>query len=288
MSRALLIALAPILLAIRVDDSVPSPVARAELGGHADNFVAAGQCIRESVDLSEAGQGSICQNSFRPQTADGMLATIVLTSRTNIATTAPTDPNASGDPGSVVLTADGTGVKKTNCGSGGLAIDGQGNGKDEELIFTFDGPVRVDRIILSINQIDFADDEPVIFIFGIDRVVYVSEEPEILGAFISTEVGRGTIDFSALTTAPPGLLTTEFRIRETNGHIFVGELTVLCFCLVAIDCDDSDACTTDWCDTATGDCSNTPFDPSACDDQNECRHRSHRNQSEHKPDRLRR
>ena len=85
--------------------------------------------IEEFVTLTDVAQGNICQNSYRPQNSDGLPAAMVLTARTDIDVNGPTDPNAVGSAGSVVLNSDGTGVKATKCGTGGMAIDGTGNGK---------------------------------------------------------------------------------------------------------------------------------------------------------------
>ncbi|MCH8967560.1 MAG: FG-GAP repeat protein [Planctomycetes bacterium] len=227
-------------------------------------------CILESVVLTDSAQGSVCQDVYRPQNSEGQAASVVLTARTSVATGSPTDPNAPGNPGSVVLTLDGTGVRRTDCGIGGLGIDGQGNAKDEEVIFTFDGPVRADKILLGLNQIDFSNDDPVIFISGNDGIDYVITESEILAAFVSTGPSRGTVDFALFSSVPDGLATTTFKIRETNSHIFVDEITVFCFCMTSSDCDDLNFCTSDFCEPIAGECVITQIDPATCDDADIC------------------
>ena len=222
-------------------------------------------CIQELVTLTAAEQGSICQISYRPQASDGSPASLVLTARTFIDVNAPTNPNASGSIASVNLSADGSGVKTAICGIGGPPIEGTGSESDEELIVTFDNLVRGDSLVITLNQIDFADDDPVVFITG-EVFVYVIEEAEIVAAFSSTGTDRGRVDFGSLSSVPEDLMIQKIKVRETNSAFFVDEIIIG----DPAACEDNDACTTDTCDPAGG-CVNTPIDPGvACDDDNAC------------------
>ena len=110
-----------------------------------------------------------CQAEYRPLAADGLPASFVLTTRTSIDEDNPEAPDAVGESGAIATGVRGAGVRRATC-SGNDDIAGAGNGRDEELIFTFDQPVRADRILLGLNEIDFASDEPVLFVSGVDGI----------------------------------------------------------------------------------------------------------------------
>lgn len=197
--------------------------------------------------LDSTAQAGGCHNEIRPDA--GLLdATFVMTARSQVNSSQPTNPDASGSSGNVWIDGNGTGVKTSRCG-GSRGISGGGGDQNEELIFTFDNPVSADSVVLYLNKIDFSKDTPVIFISsssesGFD---YTILEAEIQGAFTSTETERGKVSFSGFASLPPGLDIDKFKIREVDDHIFVNKLQYEDF-LPGDVCDDGIACTIDSCD----------------------------------------
>ncbi|MFQ5590865.1 MAG: hypothetical protein ACE5HE_06870 [Phycisphaerae bacterium] len=80
----------------------------------------------EPVYLGKNDQGDQCTASLRPQTSSGTPASFVLTARSSVDDSAPTDPDASGLPGTVSTSSTkGAGVKTASC-SGSKGISGGG------------------------------------------------------------------------------------------------------------------------------------------------------------------
>jgi hypothetical protein len=201
--------------------------------------------------LDSTGQTGGCYTEIRPH-AGGQDVTFVITARSHVDSAQPTNPDATGNPGTVWIDGDGTGVKNSSC-SGSTGISGSGGNQDEELIFTFDNPVSADSVVLYLNKYKFNDDTPVIFISsssasGYD---YTILEAAIQGAFTSTGTEKGYVSFSGFASLPPGLNIDKFKIRETVGHIFVNKLQYEDNAPFGTLCDlDSDLCTIDHCNGA--------------------------------------
>ncbi|MHC4065423.1 MAG: Ig-like domain-containing domain, partial [Planctomycetota bacterium] len=175
------------------------------------------------VFLDDAAQGTSCAGNYRPENPDDSLTSFVLTARTQIDTSAASDPDATGVGGSVGLEANGAGVRRPLCNGGPTGIDG-GNGSDpdEELIFTADRAELAENVVLGVRELNFAVDQPWLFISSEDSAGFdfVIDSLEIQAAFnTGTEVGD--IVFANLASLPAGLMIDAIKLRETNGEIWV-------------------------------------------------------------------
>ncbi|UCC31216.1 MAG: hypothetical protein JSU86_02850 [Phycisphaerales bacterium] len=176
------------------------------------------------LDNSDLGQGNVCTARLdRPLTTEDLIAPFSMTARTGIPPGTPPDPHAIGNPGTVVTSPCGAGVMLSTC-AGSESISGSGvTIPDEELIFTFDRPFRADRIVLTLQEIEFATDEPVFFVSTVEKGdFYTILEPEIQAAFAGHGISRGNVLFEALESLDPTdpELYPEgvdvLKLRETN------------------------------------------------------------------------
>ncbi|UCE58490.1 MAG: hypothetical protein JSU63_13730 [Phycisphaerales bacterium] len=187
------------------------------------------------LDNSDLGQGDVCTEEFkRPLTTEDLIAPFSMSAQTLIGRQDPynpEDPGAIGDVGTVFTSAYGAEVRGLNC-SGDEGISGTGYDSDEELIFTFDREFRADRVILMLREIEFATDEPVLFVSRRgetpqDPSYYVTfTEPDIHAAFAGDGVSRGNVLFEALEPdrLPYGARIDALKLRETNKSIWVESL----------------------------------------------------------------
>lgn len=220
-------------------------------------------CTQYAVGFWVVPGGRGCTASLRPLTADGVPAPFVVTARSFIDTSAPLDPDAAGVSSLVHFHPYGLGAKPGDCvGSGG--INGAGGEIDEELIFTFDEPVRAADMVLGLNKIDFDQDAPVLFVSGADSsgFDFVIPGSEIQAAFAFTGPEVGLLRFADLSSLPDGLLVEAFKVRETAHKIYIHRFER------RITCDDGNACTADSCDPELG-CRFVDIS-AACDDGDGC------------------
>jgi hypothetical protein len=178
------------------------------------------------IFLDDAAQQTSCSGNFRPRDPEGVLSSFVLTARTQIDTSAPLDPDATGVGGSVGLEANGAGVRRPLCNGGTTGIDG-GNGSDpdEELIFTADRAELADNIVLGVRELDFSVDSPVLFISSEDDdgFDFVFDSTDIQAAF-NTGTEAGDIVFANLPGLPAGLKVDTIKLRETEDEIWVSSV----------------------------------------------------------------
>lgn len=178
------------------------------------------------LDNSDLGQGDVCAALFnRPLTTEDLVAPFAMGARTLIDTNAPLDPEASGSGGAVVTSPCGAGVMLQTCG-GSESISGSGTISDEELIFTLNRAFRADRVVLGLQAIEFATDEPVLFVSSVDVGGYdiTITEPEIMAAFAGDGISRGKVLFEALKSLPYGTQINALKLRETNKAFCVESL----------------------------------------------------------------
>ncbi|MCZ6697699.1 MAG: hypothetical protein O7D94_02070, partial [Planctomycetota bacterium] len=187
---------------------------------------------QETTFLDEASQGEGNKGtSFRPVDSTGAPAFFELTARAIIDPGDPFNPDALGPTGTVFVdtTDKGTGVQNI-AGGGSKGISGGGPNQDEELIFTFDGPIPASSVILDLNEIEFEGidnkDDPVLFLSVAGSGIFglTVQETEIENAFTSTGDKRGRIDFALLASLTAGLQIDAFKIREIKGHITVTKI----------------------------------------------------------------
>ncbi len=178
------------------------------------------------INLDNASQGATCAPSIRPKDAEGVQSKFVLSGRTQVDRNSPTNPIATGVGGSVGLEANGAGVRRPLCNGGTTGIDGaSGTDPDEELIFTADRPELATNIIVGLRSVDFLVDMPVLFISSdtSPSFNYTINKPELRTAF-SANATAGVIVFANLPSLPAGLKIDAFKIRETNGEIWVNSV----------------------------------------------------------------
>ena len=202
------------------------------------------------LDKGTQGDGNKTA-TFRPWTdsTHTTTANFVLTARTGVDETQPTTADATGLAGTIYIEkADkkgklrGAGVQ-TASGGGSKGISGGGGDRDEELIFTYDQAVYVNSVSIMLTDIEFGDlsksgskegkDDPVIFLqtAGSNSFNITVTESDILGAF--SYIGNskdkvGVVNFnnfiSSMSLAEDTALVA-FKIRETNGHLYVNGMS---------------------------------------------------------------
>jgi len=184
------------------------------------------------IALDEDTQGKGNKGTeFRPaDPADG-LAGFLMTARSSVDSAQPFVADAAGLLGTVVIDKKGAGVQAADA-KGSKGISGGGGHKDEELIFTHDTPVFLDSILLGLNHIKFGDglgddDDPVIFlsVAGSGSFGVTIMEDEILGAFTASGSKSGVVDFGEFTSLADDTPIAAFKIRETNDHIYVNQVS---------------------------------------------------------------
>lgn len=167
---------------------------------------------------------------WRPLDSQGNLSAFTLTARSSIDSSSPFNAHAFGSTGTIYVDKGDKGTGVQDSGSGGSkGISGKGGDQNEELIFTFDNPVSLDSIALSINDIDFGDglndkDDPVLFISRAGSGLFSTiTEEDILStsAFTTTDKKRGILDLGSLSSSLGYSAIDAFAIRETHGHIYV-------------------------------------------------------------------
>lgn len=189
------------------------------------------------LDKNRQGEGNKGL-SYRPLDEYANPAYFTMTARSSIDMGNPFDSDASGSLGTVYIDDHGAGVQSESK-EGSKGISGKGKHGNEELIFTFDGPVAVSDIILGIIDIEFGTtchdgddddhkdekDNPVIFLSeaGSNIFAYTILEDEIENAFSYNDHSddKGIVDFSLFTSLSNDLMIDSFIIRETNDHIEV-------------------------------------------------------------------
>lgn len=183
--------------------------------------------IQETI-LNEAFQGEGNKGPvYRPLDIFGLPSFFDISAASNLDDSAPLDPTAFGDAGTVYIGTGDTGVGVQTWSAGGSkGISGGGRNKDEELIFTFDSPIPVSSIIIGFTDVDFGalndKDDPVLFfsVAGSGSYGVTVEELDIFAAYTQTGDKRGTVDFSLLSGIS-GQMIDSFKVRETNGHLYV-------------------------------------------------------------------
>jgi hypothetical protein len=178
------------------------------------------------LDKDAQGEGNKGA-SFRPSDGSGGLANFVMTGRSSIDPTQPFVADAAGLGGTVFIDKKGAGVQTAE-GSGSKGISGSGEHENEELIFTYDAPVYLNSLAMSLNDINFGrgacnKDDPVIFLSvgGSGDFGVMIQEAEILAAFTSTGKKTGVVDFSRFTSISGDTSIDAFKFRETNDHVYV-------------------------------------------------------------------
>ena len=181
-----------------------------------------------------------CVISLRPVLNDGTPAPLVLTARTNVDDNDALSLMAVGHAGKLVPNSDGWGVKdpggSDGCsGSGG--ISGGGGDKDEEITITFDALQLASDVSLFIGNLDFNQDEPVVFVStasSSDVIVLDNVELENL----ETSSGILELGLSSLLTSVTDISSVTFR--ETEGHTYLSGI-------VFVDSNDDDDDDDDEC-----------------------------------------
>jgi hypothetical protein len=181
-----------------------------------------------------------CVISIRPVLNDGTPAPLVLTARTNVDDNDALSLMAVGHAGKLVPNSDGWGVKdpggSDGCsGSGG--ISGGGGDKDEEITITFDALQLASDVSLFIGNLDFNQDEPVVFVStasSSDVIVLDNVELENL----ETSSGILELGLSSLLTSVTDISSVTFR--ETEGHTYLSGI-------VFVDSNDDDDDDDDEC-----------------------------------------
>ncbi len=133
-----------------------------------------------------------------------------------------------------VLRSRCTGVKDSGCGDSN-EISGEGSHQNEELVLTFSTPVPLATLVLGLNKVNFASDEPVIFVQGTDQLHYTLSEADLLPAYQALDADTGVIEFSAVADVPLDLPVHSLAIRETADHLYVHSLTFGCGCAADFD-----------------------------------------------------
>jgi hypothetical protein len=159
---------------------------------------------------------------------------IVLTARSSIDATQPTNPTASGQTGVIYIGSDGIGVKNSG-GGGSQGISGGGGDQDEEVKVTFaGGAVPAGSITLGINLLSYSSDTPVLFIHKTDGTYVTILESELQSATTWIGSQNAQIDFSNLSSISSSAMVDFIVLRETADHIFLYSIsyggcnTVLC------------------------------------------------------------
>ncbi len=204
-------------------------------------------CEEYHVSFQSLPPGRSCLDNYRPTTSLGLPAPFVITARSFIDQSAPHDPNASGDESLVHFHPFGLGAKPAGCvGSGG--INGTTDEGNEELVFTFDAPVLKSQIAVGLNRIDFAVDQPVLFVSSTesDEFDYVITESELAAGFASAGREMGLLRFDQLTSLPRALSIDAFKLRETESKFYIHRIEQ------SVHCDDGNLCTIDSCDPELG------------------------------------
>ncbi len=146
---------------------------------------------------------------------------IILTARSSVDPSQPTNPTASGQTGVIYINSDGVGAKNSG-GGGSQGISGGGGDQDEEVKITFaSGAVPAGTIELGINKLSFSSDTPVLFIHKTDGTYVTIQESELQSAIDWITSDRGEIDFDELSSISPTAMVDFIVLRETVGHIFV-------------------------------------------------------------------
>jgi hypothetical protein len=175
---------------------------------------------------SSSGQPLLCTTDAQAiTTTDGHVAPFSLSARQDIDPGAPLDPDAAGVQAEVTSSTCGAGV---DCDSNQRSITGTGAGSNEELIFSLDRPFRADRFILGLNEMDFEDEEPVLFAStegaaGFDLTI---PESEIIPAYIGEAAGKGRVLFESVAVFGNDVRIDEFKIRETARGFCVYSLCI--------------------------------------------------------------
>lgn len=173
--------------------------------------------------------------SWIPLDSEGNPSAFTMTARSSVDSSQPFSANAAGDPGTVYIKRGSKGAGVQDSGYGGSSgISGGGGDKDEELIFTYESPVSLDSILLELNDIEFVGgrrnndekDNPVLFISHTGSGLFDTvTEDDIVSAFTFTGDKTGILDFGELSSLLGYTEIDAFKIRETNGHIYVNSLS---------------------------------------------------------------
>jgi hypothetical protein len=175
-------------------------------------------CTDGEVDPLSFGPGSSteCAQSLRPLTNKGAAGRVQISARTNIDGTQPTNATATGDVGSVQVSATGVGVGTSTCT--GNSCQGYNGTNDQELTFKFDVGTRADSVVLSIAQVSPTVPQMTVFISsiaspGFDYMITNAQ-------LAATTLGLGTeIHLDQFTPAilPANLMIDTVTVRATTG-----------------------------------------------------------------------
>ncbi len=161
---------------------------------------------------------------FTPSDDAGLLAWLTVTARTAIAPLDPFDLYATGLPGTVYLGGSGGGVQD-QAGLGSTQVSGLAEDAIEELILTFDVPVPVDSLQLTLKQykpgngLDSYDDTLVFVLLTDGNVLTFSE----LNGIVEGTGQTGTLDLASLLD--PLATVQSIVVREIRRHVALDSLT---------------------------------------------------------------
>jgi hypothetical protein len=181
-----------------------------------------------------------CVISLRPALNNGTPAALVLTARTNVDDNDALSLNAAGHAGKLVPNSDGWGVKDPGvsdgcAGSGG--ISGGGGDKDEEITITFDALQLASDVSLLIGNLDFNQDQPVVF-------VSTASSPDAIvldyAALQNLETTTGTLELGLSSQLTSVTDISSITLRETDGHTYLSGI-------VFVDSNDDDGDDDDVC-----------------------------------------
>lgn len=162
---------------------------------------------------------------------------LVVTGRSGVDSGQPSDPDAAAayDPAHLFWDGDadvytgGLGLKP-GIGVGSTGVSGSGAHEDEDISFAFaNGGVHLDTVTLTLNGLDGAADDPVIWVTT-TAGRFLIDEAAILGA-ATPNGGSGTaaeslkIDFNGFAGTVGGskAVVTSFVLRETAGEVWIKE-----------------------------------------------------------------
>ena len=161
---------------------------------------------------------------FTPFDDVGLLAALTVTARTAIAPLDPFDPYAAGLPGTIYLASSGAGVQD-QAGNGSSQISGLKEDGIEELILTFNVPVPVDSLRLTLKRYQAGSgldsyDDPLVFVSLTDGSMITFSE---LNGIVEGPDQTGTLDLGSLLD--PMATVQSITVRELRRHVRLDSIT---------------------------------------------------------------
>ncbi len=171
------------------------------------------------IDLTTAGQGAGNKGtSFTP--VDSLLnpAPVVITAKAGLNAAQKTNPFATGQVGTVVISDGGAGAEDIN-GVGSLNISVQ-----EQLRFAFAPSVKLGGVKFGFTGLNLAgglnaNDDPIIFISTATNPNYgiTVSELQLLAGYTSTGVEAGTLALGDLLALNGNALLSDVIVRSNRG-----------------------------------------------------------------------